>query len=159
MIPIGIEEEDRLRESWLRIYSEYGYMDTINRVSSVYPDEKSIYVSFKDLSDFGRHNPSFESAILDNPEHLLALGEEVLRSLIHTDRVNVNRVNLRISGLSEDQSFRKEIRQIRSEDIEKLLSIKSLSVANLTTCLPTKFAIVQRPREAMNVLSDTRALP
>jgi len=135
MIPIGLEEEDRLRDSWLRIYSEYGYMDIINKVSSVYPDEKSIYVSFKDLSDFGRHNPFFESAILDNPEHLISLGEEVLRGLIHTDRVNVNRVNLRISGLSEDPSFRKEIRQIRSEDIEKLISINGIVRKN-TEVLP-----------------------
>lgn len=134
MIGSILEDPQKIREGWLRIFSEYGYMDRINRLSSVYPEEKSIFVNFKDISEFGRTN-RFDQGLSDKPELYLTLGEEVLRDLVRPERVQVSRINLRLYDVSEDVNFRKEIRQLRSPDIGKLLSVTGIIRKN-TEVLP-----------------------
>ncbi len=134
MITSLMDDPEKIKLGWLRIFSEFGYMDKINKLSVVYPDEKSLYVSFKDVSDYGRNN-GFDQGLAENPELFISLGEEVLKDIVHPDRGKVTRINLRITDISEDPAFRKEIRQLRSPDIGKLLSITGIVRKN-TEVLP-----------------------
>ena len=134
MIGSLLEDPQKIREGWLRIFSEYGYMDKINRLSSIYPEEKSIFVNFKDISEFGRTN-GFDQGLAEKPELYMTLGEEVLRELIRPERVQVSRINIRLYDVSEDPNFRKEIRMLRSPDIGKLLSVTGIIRKN-TEVLP-----------------------
>ncbi len=134
MIGSLLEDPNKIREGWLRIFSEYGYMDKINRLSSIYPEEKSIFVNFKDISEFGRSN-GFDQGLAEKPELYMALGEEVLRDLVRPERVQVSRINIRLYDVSEDANLRKEIRQLRSPDIGKLLSVTGIIRKN-TEVLP-----------------------
>ncbi|MCL4336412.1 MAG: minichromosome maintenance protein MCM [Candidatus Thermoplasmatota archaeon] len=134
MISSLLEDPQKIREGWQRIFSEYGYMDKINKLSNVYPEEKSIYVAFKDISEFSRIN-GFDQGLAEKPELFFAQGEDVLRDIVHPERIQVTRINLRLTGLSDDTNFRKEIRQLRSPDIGKLLSITGIIRKN-TEVLP-----------------------
>lgn len=134
MIGSLLEDPQKIREGWLRIFSEYGYMDKINRLSTLYPEEKSISVNFRDISEFGRSN-GFDQGLAEKPEMFMSLGEEVLRDLVRPERGQVSRLNIRLYDVSEDPNFRKEIRQLRSPDIGKLLSITGIIRKN-TEVLP-----------------------
>ncbi len=134
MIGSLLEDPQKIREGWLRIFSEYGYMDKINRLSSIYPEEKSIFVNFKDISEFGRSN-GFDQGLAEKPELYMTLGEEVLRELVRPERIQVSRINIRLYDVSEDANFRKEIRHLRSPDIGKLLSVTGIIRKN-TEVLP-----------------------
>ncbi len=134
MIGSLLEDPQKIREGWLRIFSEYGYMDKINRLSSIYPEEKSIFVNFKDISEFGRTN-GFDQGLAEKPELYMTLGEDVLKELIRPERVQVSRINIRLYDVSEDPNFRKEIRMLRSPDIGKLLSVTGIIRKN-TEVLP-----------------------
>lgn len=134
MIGSLLEDPQKIREGWLRIFSEYGYMDKINRLSTLYPEEKSISVNFRDVSEFGRSN-GFDQGLAEKPEMFMSLGEEVLRDLVRPERGQVSRLNIRLYDVSEDPNFRKEIRQLRSPDIGKLLSITGIIRKN-TEVLP-----------------------
>ena len=60
------------------------------------------------------------------------------RSLLHfwgSSNFPLYRINIRLYGVSEDPNFRKEIRQLRSPDIGKLLSITGIIRKN-TEVLP-----------------------
>ena len=134
MISSLLDDPEKIRSGWLRIISEYGYMDKINKHAAVYPEEKSLNVLFKDISEYGRMN-DYDQAFVDKPELFLQIGEDVLREFVHPDRGQVTRVNLRITDISDDIAFKKEIRQLRSPDIGKLLSITGIIRKN-TEVLP-----------------------
>lgn len=134
MIGSLLEDPQKIKEGWLRIFSEFGYMDKINRLSTLYPEEKSIMVNFRDISEFGRAS-GFDQGISEKPELFMDLGEEVLRELVRPERGQVSRINIRLYDVSEDPNFRKEIRQLRSPDIGKLLSITGIIRKN-TEVLP-----------------------
>lgn len=134
MIGSILEDPQKIREGWLRIFSEYGYMDKINRLSSIYPEEKSIFINFKDISEFGRTN-GFDQGLAEKPELYFTQGEDVLRELVRPERVQVSRINIRLYDVSEDPNFRKEIRHLRSPDIGKLLSVTGIIRKN-TEVLP-----------------------
>ncbi len=134
MIGSLLEDPQKIREGWLRIFSEYGYMDNINRLSTIYPEEKSIYIDFKDISEFGRMS-GFDQGLAEKPELYFQVGEEVLRELVRPERIQVSRINIRLIDVSDDPNFRKEIRQLRSPDIGKLISITGIIRKN-TEVLP-----------------------
>ena len=134
MITSLMDDPEKIKAGWMRIFSEFGYLDRINKLSAMYPEEKSLYVSFRDISEYGRSN-GFDQGLAEEPELFISLGEDVLKEMMRHDRGNVTRINLRITDISEDPAFRKEIRQLRSPDIGKLLSITGIIRKN-TEVLP-----------------------
>ena len=134
MITSLMDDPEKIKAGWMRIFSEFGYLDRINKLSAMYPEEKSLYVSFRDISEYGRSN-GFDQGLAEDPELFISLGEDVLKEMMRHDRGNVTRINLRITDISEDPAFRKEIRQLRSPDIGKLLSITGIIRKN-TEVLP-----------------------
>ena len=128
------EDRQKIKENWLRIFSEYGYLEKINRLSRIYPEEKSIYVSFGEISRYGI-DPGFSQGLLEKPELYLESGEEVIYDLIHPERGEISRVNLRVTDLSEDENQRREIRNLRSPDIGKFVSLNGIVRKN-TEVLP-----------------------
>ncbi|MFG1449291.1 MAG: minichromosome maintenance protein MCM [Thermoplasmataceae archaeon] len=128
------DDRQKIKESWSRIFSEYGYLGKINRLSRVYPEEKSLYVSFSDISRFGS-DPGFSQGLLEKPELYLESGEEVLYDLVHPEHGQISRINLRITDLSEDENQHREIRNLRSPDIGKFISLNGIVRKN-TEVLP-----------------------
>ncbi len=125
-------EVDAVRAKWGVFFDEFGYRDQINKLSELYPDEKSLKVSFTELTDFDNE---FSSNLIEYPEIYLSLGEDVIREDIYPSRINDSRrVNIRLSEIPE-QDVQYEIRNIRSQNVGKLISVSGIIRKN-TEVLP-----------------------
>ena len=132
MLSISEEEREILKNQWYQIFDLYGYMEKINKLSTVYPDVKSLYVSFRDVSEFDN---DFSLALTMDPETYLGIGEEVVKDYISTQRRNsAKRVNLRLVDVP-DKGIKIDIRNIRSQNIGNLISISGIVRKN-TEVLP-----------------------
>ena len=131
MMSMSDQNPDQIRGIWEQIFFRYGYMDRINKLSAVYPEEKSLYVSFKHIQDYDK---DFATSLTIVSEFYIRLGEEVLRELIHPPRGNVKRVNIRLTDFPENE-FRIEIRDLRSPNVGTLLTINGIIRKN-TEVLP-----------------------
>ena len=54
MMSMADQNPDEIKGIWEQIFFRYGYMDRINKLSAVYPEEKSLYVSFKHIQDYNK---------------------------------------------------------------------------------------------------------
>ena len=72
--------------------------------------------------------------VIEDPLRCIREGEAVIREQIHPTG-KYHRVNLRIVGIEDDATLRKEIRQLRSVDIGKLVTVNGIVRRN-TEVLP-----------------------
>lgn len=132
MLSISDEEREILKNQWYQIFDLFGYMGKINKLSTVYPEEKSLYISFRDVSEFDN---DFSLALTMDPETYLGIGEEVVKDYITAQRRNsAKRVNLRLVDVP-DKGIKIDIRNIRSQNIGNLISISGIVRKN-TEVLP-----------------------
>ncbi|OWP56459.1 MAG: ATPase [Thermoplasmatales archaeon B_DKE] len=135
MISVGEEEVDLIKQHWADFFSKYNYRTAINFLSTQYPDEKSLKVSFKDLYDFDSEVPSFSSNILQAPELYLGIGESLISENMPQKRAaDSRRVNIRLTDLPE-KGVTTEIRNIRSYHVGTLISVNGIIRKN-TEVLP-----------------------
>ena len=135
MMSIGEEEADLIKQHWSDFFSKYNYRTAINFLSTQYPDEKSLKVSFKDLYDFDSEVPLFSSNILQSPELYLGIGENLISENMPQKRVaDSRRVNIRLIDLP-DKGVATEIRNIRSYHVGTLISVNGIIRKN-TEVLP-----------------------
>lgn len=147
-------ETDAVKALWERFFDQFEYRDRINRLSELYPDEKSLYVSFKEITDF---NNEFSSNLIEYPEIYLALGEEVIKEDIYPARINDSRrVNIRLREVPE-QDVQYEIRNIRSQNVGKLISVSGIIRKN-TEVLPRLqiAAFICQACEGTNIVPQDR---
>lgn len=135
MLAIGEEEADLIKQHWSDFFSKYGYRTAINFLSTQYPDEKSLKVSFRDIYDFDSDVPAFSSNVLQSPELYLGIGESLISDLMPQKKVSDSRrVNIRLIDLPE-KDVDTEIRNIRSYHVGTLISVSGIIRKN-TEVLP-----------------------
>lgn len=125
-------EPETVRALWEGFFDQFEYRDRINKLSELYPDEKSLHVSFGELTEY---NNEFSSNLIEYPEIYLAIGESVIKEDIYPARINDSRrVNIRLLDVPE-QDVKYEIRNIRSQNVGKLISVNGIIRKN-TEVLP-----------------------
>jgi replicative DNA helicase Mcm len=83
--------------------------------------KKSLEIEYNDIFKF---SPDLAERLIDEPEIVIKELEEALRRYILPHDVKLDKVRVRIIGLGNER--RKLIRDIRSEDIGKFLSVEGL---------------------------------
>ncbi|MGP6207568.1 minichromosome maintenance protein MCM [Cuniculiplasma sp. SKW3] len=123
-------EPEELKKLWDHLFQQYGYYDYITRMSSHYPEERSLYVSFDDIDKF---DPKFSLYLLQNAEETLNEGNKLLREYIASNTPNFTAkdpnsiiVNIRVTNLPETSDVKVEIRNLRSINVGKLISISGI---------------------------------
>ncbi len=123
-------ETEELFKLWDHLFQQYGYFDDITEMSSHYPEERSLYVSFDDIDKF---DPRFSLYLLQNAEETINAGNTLLREYISASSPNFTArdknsiiVNIRITNLPETSDVKIEIRNLRSINVGKLISISGI---------------------------------
>ncbi len=132
MISFTDQTSEEIKNSWGVIFSRFGYDEKINAIRELYPERRSIYISYRDIADYSN---DFADSLLTSPEEFLALGQEVITAdWPPFKRSDSKRVNIRLSDLPENE-IRVDIREIRAQHIGKLISITGIIRKN-TEVLP-----------------------
>ncbi|EQD56619.1 hypothetical protein B1A_11448, partial [mine drainage metagenome] len=66
----------RLKNTWDSFFQKYDYYKELGRLTSHYPEEKSIYVSYNNLEEF---DGEFAREILENPVEVISAGEKKIK--------------------------------------------------------------------------------
>ncbi len=118
------EIEEFAKRAWYDLFELYGYTDILNQLRQVYPDTRSMNVSFKDVSKI----EGFADMILAMPEAMLRIGEDIIRKdylekgILPSDS---RRFNIRLVDTPLKDTFI-EIRSIRSNNIGRLVSVTGI---------------------------------
>jgi replicative DNA helicase Mcm len=118
------EIEEFAKRAWYDLFELYGYTDILNQLRQVYPDTRSMNVSFKDISKI----EGFADMILAMPEAMLRIGEDIVRKdylekgILPSDS---RRFNIRLVDTPLKDTFI-EIRSIRSNNIGRLISVTGI---------------------------------
>ena len=135
-----IEEETRqalLQNTWDTFFQKYNYYEAIAKITSHYPESKTLYVSYNQIEEFDQ---AFAQELLSEPQEVLLAGESRIKQFSSVGNIKVPyweksflRINLRIIELPDD--LRIEIRNIRSPEVGKLISVTGIIRKN-TEVLP-----------------------
>lgn len=110
--------QDLVTEKWEDFLKRY-YWDAIVELSNFYPEKRSLLVRFSEMDLF---DPAIADMLLDDPDVVLESGTRALRELDIPTGVTLDAANLRVVKLPRELT----IREIRSNDIGKLVSIEGL---------------------------------
>lgn len=110
--------EDLATEKWEDFLKRY-YWDDIIDLSNSYPEKRSLLVKFSEMDIY---DPNIADMLLDEPDVTLDSATQVLREMNIPTGVALDEANLRIIQLPRTV----KIRDIRSNDIGKLVSIEAL---------------------------------
>ncbi len=124
-------EIDIIIKKWADFFDIYDYESDINRLRERYPDERSLYISYKDLSSF---DIDFADNIRKDPVTYLSAGETYLKSYIGKTREKINRLNIRLKDIPE-RNFKYDIRNVRSTNVDTFISVTGIIRKN-TEVLP-----------------------
>lgn len=123
MIVNGNMTEELVEDMWRQVYERYDYMEKIVKLKDFYPDDKSLDVSFRHISEYSNE---FAETVINNPLATLAIGEKIVSAFLEKSRdSDSRRVNIRLFDLPE-RDVKIEIRDIRSDNIGKLLSVNGI---------------------------------
>ena len=110
--------QDLVTEKWEDFLKRY-YWDEIIELSNFYPEKRSLLVKFSEMDIY---DPNIADMLLDEPDVTLDSATRVLREIDIPTGVTLDEANLRIIQLPRTV----KIRDIRSHDIGKLVSIEGL---------------------------------
>ncbi|GGM74059.1 ATPase AAA [Thermogymnomonas acidicola] len=128
MIPASEQDTELdpkvVMETWDRFFLKYGYRDQISKIGSEYPDTKTLYVSYRHISEF---DSNFSSLILEYPEVVLSLGEQLIREeyISPGKKVKNRRFNIRLTEINLRETLH-EIRDLRASHVGKLVSVTGI---------------------------------
>lgn len=132
MIVSGNMTSEHIEELWRQVFERYDYMEKIVKLKDFYPDEKSLPVSFRHISEYSNE---FAESVINNPLVALEIGENIISTFLDKSRdSDSRRVNIRLTDLPE-RDVKIEIRDIRSDRIGKLLSVSGI-IRKRTDVLP-----------------------
>jgi len=110
--------QDLVTERWEDFLKRYCWNELIE-MSNSYPEKRSLFVKFSDMDIY---DPNLADMLLEDPDVAIASATHALREMDIPTGVTLDEANLRIIKL-----LRKvKIRDIRSNDIGKLVSIEGL---------------------------------
>ncbi|MBA7521788.1 hypothetical protein ES705_13899 [subsurface metagenome] len=110
--------QDLVTEKWEDFLKRY-YWDEIIEVSNSYPERRSLFVGFSDMDIY---DPTIADMLLEDPDVTIEAATRALREMDIPTGVTLDEANLRIIKLPR----RVKIRDIRSNDIGKLVGIEGL---------------------------------
>ena len=110
--------QDLVTERWEDFLKRYCWDDLIE-LSNSYPERRSLFVKFTDMDTY---DPNLADMVLDTPDVAIASATDALREMDIPTGVILDEANLRIINLPR----RVKIRDIRSNDIGKLVGIEGL---------------------------------
>ncbi|MHC1599738.1 MAG: minichromosome maintenance protein MCM [Candidatus Methanospirareceae archaeon] len=110
--------QDLVTEKWEDFLKRY-YWNEIIELSNSYPEKRSLFVKFSEMDIY---DPTIADMLLDDPEVTLDSATRALREMDIPTGVTLDDANLRIIKLPR----KVKIRDIRSNDIGKLVSIEGL---------------------------------
>jgi replicative DNA helicase Mcm len=110
--------QDSVTEKWEDFLKRY-YWDELIGLSNSYPEKRSLLVKFSDIDIY---DPNIADMLLDEPNVTLDSATQVLREMAIPTGVTLDEANLRVIKLPR----KVKIRDIRSNDIGKLVSIEGL---------------------------------
>ena len=109
---------DYLQESLEKFIKKYCWSEVIE-LSNAYPERRSLFVKFCDIDNY---NPKLAGMLLEDPDVILPVVTMNLREMDIPTGVTLDNAYVRILKLPTQV----RIRDIRSEDIGKLISIEGL---------------------------------
>lgn len=92
----------------------------MSTIADMYPDVRSIYVSFKDID---RHDPDLANYTLMNPTLSIRSAEDAIKRMVSHALTNPF-VHFRITGLPHDS--RVEVRKLRAKHLGTFVSVEGL---------------------------------
>ncbi len=95
------------------------YADEVIKLSSEYPDKKSLICNFMDLDTF---NSDLANRLLEEPDEVLDAATNALREMDLPTGVILDEAHFRVTKLLK----RKRIREIRSDDVGTLITIEGM---------------------------------
>ncbi|AAT43802.1 cell division control protein (mcm family) [Picrophilus oshimae DSM 9789] len=150
MLMIEQAEIDLIKKRWADFFDRYDYESDINRLRERYPDERSLYISYKDLSSF---DIDFADNIRKDPVTYLSAGEDYLKTYIGRTREKISRLNIRLKDIPE-RNFKYEIRNVRSTNVDTFISVTGIIRKN-TEVLPRLDIAVFRCPNCGSIISET----
>ncbi|HUV79284.1 MAG TPA: minichromosome maintenance protein MCM [Candidatus Bathyarchaeia archaeon] len=110
--------QDLVTEKWEDFLKRY-YWDEIIELSNSYPEKRSLLVKFSEMDIY---DSNIADMLLDDPDVILESATRTLREMDIPTGVTLDAANLRVIKLQGEV----KIRDIRSNDIGKLVSIEGL---------------------------------
>jgi len=111
---------DDLKSLWESFFLQYGYNVKLSLLGEKYPDERSIYVDFREIEKF---SDDLVEALTKTPEEALKEAEDVIVKKF-PEEMNIRLVHVRLKNLPDDRL--REIRHIRSKNIGELITIEGI---------------------------------
>lgn len=105
-----------LREKWEELYRRY-YKNDVGKIAQ--EDDNTLYVDYKDIYQY---DPELADDLVLHPEESLETAERALENFDLAADVSLDEANVRISGYKPKTG----IREIRSEDVNKLISVEGI---------------------------------
>ncbi len=125
-------ETDEIKHKWNTFFDEYDYNDRINKLRSYYPDEKSLYISYNDISSY---SSEFTESLMRDPYTYITIGEEYIRENIGLYNNKIKRINIRLENVPDIPGIKYEVRNVRSSNVGTYISISGIIRKN-TEVLP-----------------------
>ena len=110
--------QDLVTERWEDFLKRYCWNELIE-LSNSYPEKRSLFVKFADMDIY---DPNIADMLLEDPDVAIEAATRALREMDIPTGVTLDEANLRIIKLPR----KVKIRDIRSNDIGKLVSIEGL---------------------------------
>ncbi len=110
--------QDLVTERWEDFLKRY-YWNELIELSNSYPEKRSLFVKFSDMDIY---DPNIADMLLEDPDVAIEAAVRALREIDIPTGVTLDEANLRIIKLPR----KVKIRDIRSIDIGKLVSIEGL---------------------------------
>ncbi len=110
--------QDLVTERWEDFLKRYCW-DELIELSNSYPEKRSLFVKFSDMDIY---DPDLADMLLEDPDVAIGAATRALREMDIPTGVTLDEANLRIIKLPR----KVKIRDIRSNDIGKLVSIEGL---------------------------------
>ena len=110
--------QDLVTERWEDFLKRYCWNELIE-MSNSYPEKRSLFVKFSDMDIY---DPNLADMLLEDPDVTIGAATRALREIDIPTGVTLDAANLRIIKLPR----KVKIRDIRSNDIGKLVSIEGL---------------------------------
>jgi replicative DNA helicase Mcm len=110
--------QDLVTEQWEDFLKRY-YWNEIIELSNFYPEKRSLFVKFSELDIY---NPDLAEMLLNEPDVTVESATRALREMDIPTGVTLDEANLRVIKLPR----KIKIRDIRSKDIGKLISLEGL---------------------------------
>ncbi|WP_337860171.1 minichromosome maintenance protein MCM [Ferroplasma sp.] len=125
-------EADNIKRQWIDFFDRYDYNDQINKLRSDYPEIKSLYVSYNDLSGY---SSDFIEGLMKSPYDYLTIGENYIKETLGITYNKIRRINIRIENIPDINGIKYDIRNVRSSNVNSYIAINGIIRKN-TEVLP-----------------------